>query len=183
MTSSTPEVLAALEIRHGMDADVLTQHIAANFSGSLLSLRQLKPFIEEILRQFKHLPKKKSVDGTYPAIAGYRTFNDVPAKCLTCHKAHAKRKPATHAFVIDPQNTGRPGWCWGVLHRKPRTVDYMLAGGNKHRTKKETVSTVPDAVAILEYVENHASDISIEQRKILAAGLEKVATRLKRSVK
>jgi len=74
MTSDLQAVLAVLDTRHEMDDESLSSHIQDNFSGSLLSLAQLQPLIVEILRRFKHLPRKQSVDGTLPTIAGYRTF-------------------------------------------------------------------------------------------------------------
>lgn len=74
MATDIQEVLATLDSRHEMDSDDLSNHIRDNFSGSLLSLKQLEPLITEVLRRFKHLPRKKSVDGTFPSIAGHRTF-------------------------------------------------------------------------------------------------------------
>jgi hypothetical protein len=68
------EVLAVLDSRREMDTQDLSNHIRDNFSGSLLSLAQLQPLIAEVLRRFKHLPRKKSMDGTLPTIAGHRTF-------------------------------------------------------------------------------------------------------------
>ena len=69
------EINAALDARHDeMTAEELTYLVQSNFSGSLLSLRQLKPFIEEIKRRFKHLPRKIGVDGQYRTIAGHRNF-------------------------------------------------------------------------------------------------------------
>lgn len=60
--------------RHELDAEALSEHIRANFSGSLCSLRQLDPFVREMLRRFKHLPRKRGVDGTYKNISGHRSF-------------------------------------------------------------------------------------------------------------
>jgi hypothetical protein len=72
---SAADVCAALEVRHNeMTAEELTHLVQSNFSGSMLSLRQLKPFIEEIRRRFRHLPRKVSVDGAYKTIAGHRNF-------------------------------------------------------------------------------------------------------------
>src|ERR1700737_865188 len=96
MPSDLQTVLDLIPERHTMSDDSLSKHIQDNFSGSLLSLRQLKPFIEDILRRFKRLPRKKSVDGTYPTIYGYRSFG---------------------AGKID-----KVGWCQGVLHRDERTA-------------------------------------------------------------
>jgi len=63
-----------LEQRYDMSADDLSNHIRQNFSGSLLSLKQLEPFIREMLRRFKRLPRKVGVDGKRRPIAGCTTF-------------------------------------------------------------------------------------------------------------
>ena len=76
MISDLQAVLIALAERHEMDVDVLSNRIRENFNGSMLSLKQLEPLVSEILRRFKHLPRKQEVDSTYPNIAGYRTFKD-----------------------------------------------------------------------------------------------------------
>src|SRR5580693_6539200 len=114
------EVLAVLDSRHEMDVEILSKRIQDNFSGSMLSLKQLKPLIVEILRCFKTMPRKKRLDGTYPTIAGHRSF---------C----AGKKDSV-------------GWCMGVMGCNARTVRYMLAGGNKNRgtlkSKMETVSVL-----------------------------------------
>jgi hypothetical protein len=156
MLTNIQEILATLDSRHELDSDDLTKFLYEHFSGSLLSLKQLQPLIAEVLRRFKTLPRKKSVDGTYPTIAGYRSFGV------------SKREPV--------------GWCQGVLHRNARTVRYMLAGGNtaKATPKKERVSA--DARTILKYLDEHVSDLNVTQQKILARGLTSVMTRLQGSI-
>jgi hypothetical protein len=76
MISDLQAALTAVAERHEMDVDVLSNRIRENFNGSMLSLKQLEPLVSEIRRRFKHLPRKQKVDGTYPNIAGYRTFKD-----------------------------------------------------------------------------------------------------------
>lgn len=68
------EINAALDTRYEMSAEELTRVILSNFSDSTLKLRQLKPFIEEIRRRFKHRPRKIGVDGKYTLVAGHKTF-------------------------------------------------------------------------------------------------------------
>jgi hypothetical protein len=69
------DVCSALDARHDeMTAEELTNLVQSNFSDSQLSLRQLKPFIEEIQRRFKHSPRKIGVDSEYKTIAGHRNF-------------------------------------------------------------------------------------------------------------
>ena len=157
MIDDMQATLATLDSRHEMDSDDLTKYLYENFSGSLLSLKQLHPLIAEMLRRFKRLPRKKSVDGTYPTIAGYRSFGV------------GKREPI--------------GWCQGVLHRNARTVRYMLAGGNKAKAtpKKERVSV--DARTIMKYLDEHICDLDLRQQRILARGLASFLTRLQGSIK
>jgi hypothetical protein len=156
MIDDLQATLETLDSRHAMGSDELTKYLYENFAGSLLSLKQLQPLIAEVLRRFKQLPRKQSVDGTYPTIAGYRSFGV------------SNREPI--------------GWCQGVLHRNARTVRYMLAGGNKAKSqpKKERVSV--DAVAILKYLDEHISELDGTQQKILARGLTSFLTRLKRNI-
>lgn len=68
--------LALLENRHDIPPEELSNFIADNFGGNLLTLRQLEPYIVEINRRFRHLPRKASVDGKYKAISGHRNFKD-----------------------------------------------------------------------------------------------------------
>jgi len=75
MTPTTlQDDLELLAERHEVDADVLSDHIRKNFEGSVVSLKSLEPLVREILRRFRRLPRKKSVDGTYPSLGGYRSF-------------------------------------------------------------------------------------------------------------
>jgi hypothetical protein len=147
---SLQDALNTLEERHDVDVEVLSNHVRENFNGSMLSLRQLEPIISEILRRFKHLPRKIAVNGEYPTIAGHRTFKS---------------------------------WCDGVLHRTPRAVRYMLAGGNKKRqtSKQESVSPL-DAVAILNYLDRHVSKLDKTQRRLLSQGISQLLTRLEGSI-
>jgi hypothetical protein len=156
MATDIQEVLATLDSRHEMDSDDLTKYLYENFSGNLLSLKQLQPLIAEVLRRFKTLPRGKSVTGMYPTIAGYRSFGV------------SKREPI--------------GWCQGVLHRNARTVRYMLAGGNKAKSqpKKERLSV--DALTILKYLDEHVSELDGTQQRLLARGLTSFMTRLKGSI-
>lgn len=66
--------LQLLESRHEIAADELSEFVSANFGGNLLTLRQLEPYIVEIKRRFKTLPRKMGVDGTYKTISGHRSF-------------------------------------------------------------------------------------------------------------
>ncbi len=66
--------LQVLEQRHEMPAEDLSNFVSTNFGGNLLTLRQLEPFIVEIKRRFKTLPRKMQVDGTYKTISGHRSF-------------------------------------------------------------------------------------------------------------
>ena len=70
------QVLAVLDVRSDYETtgEQLTDYICSHFSGSLLSLRQLEPFIKEIKRRFKTLPRKRGVDGEYKTISGHRSF-------------------------------------------------------------------------------------------------------------
>jgi hypothetical protein len=159
MPSDLQTILQLVPERHEMDGDSLSNHIRDNFSGSLLSLKQLEPFVSEILRRFKRLPRKKSVDGTYSTISGYRSFG---------------------AGKID-----NVGWCQGVLHRSDRTVRYMLKGGNKKRkepkTQVESVSVL-DAAALLKYLDRHIGDLDSTQQKLLVEELAKTVARLEKSI-
>src|ERR1017187_207557 len=177
MSSDLEVVLALLPQRYEMAGDVLSQHIQDNFSGSLLSLSDLKPFIEEMLRRFKHLPRTQNVDGTHPNIAGFRTFGYTP-KCTKCHKP--KHEFTTHKFELDLEATKRLGWCKGTLNRDSRTVRYMLAGGNLKRSGggREIVSTLLDADAILQYLDNAISQLDTSQRKLVLQGLTRFVSRL-----
>jgi|CZKC01.1.fsa_nt_gi hypothetical protein len=199
MSSDLEVVLALLPQRYEMAGDVLSQHIQDNFSGSLLSLSDLKPFIEEMLRRFKHLPRTQNVDGTHPNIAGFRTFGYTP-KCQKCHKPkhdstnhefeaviekctkchQPEHEFTTHKFELDLEATKRLGWCKGTLNRDSRTVRYMLAGGNLKRSGggREIVSTLLDADAILQYLDNAISQLDTSQRKLVLQGLTRFVSRL-----
>ncbi len=71
--------LKLVEKRHDVSPEILTRYIADNFVGNLLTLRQLEPFISEVKRRFKILPRKKDITGNYKTIYGCRTFK---AWCL-----------------------------------------------------------------------------------------------------
>lgn len=183
MSSDLQTVLTTIDNRHEMADGDLTEYLAENFSGSLLSLKQLQPLISEILRRFKRLPRKQSVDGTYPTIAGYRTFGAVPEKCIKCHRPFKKHNDDDHSFELDLKTVGDIGWCQGVLHRCSRTVRYMLAGGNKSKASSGgRGKSIRSAEDILNYLDNHVSDLSKPQQKMLAQGLPQFLNRLKRSV-
>lgn len=74
--------LQLLAQRHEIADECLTDYIRQNFSGSLLSLRTLAPFIKEIRRRFRCLPRKRGVDGNFKMIAGCRTFKEFCSKVL-----------------------------------------------------------------------------------------------------
>jgi hypothetical protein len=52
----------------------LSEFVSANFSGNMLTLRQLSPFIQELKRRFKTLPRNKGVTGEFKTICGHRSF-------------------------------------------------------------------------------------------------------------
>lgn len=85
--------LELLNKRHEVPDEALTAHIAQNFSGSLLSLRQLAPFVAEIRRRFKILPRKRGVDGQHKTISGCRTFKSFCETVL-----HRKPRTVRHAL-------------------------------------------------------------------------------------
>jgi hypothetical protein len=66
--------LQLLEQRHETPSEELSDFVANNFGGNLLTLRQLEPLIIEMQRRFKSLPRKLGVDGKYKTIAGHRSF-------------------------------------------------------------------------------------------------------------
>ena len=72
-----------LDNRHTATNDVLNDYIQTRFGGNLLSLRQLEPFIREIRRRFKTLPRRKQLNGEYKTIGGCRNFK---SWCLTILK-------------------------------------------------------------------------------------------------
>jgi hypothetical protein len=65
-----------LDERHTADPEVLTKYIRMNFGGTLLSLRQLEPYLRELRRRFKLLPRKSGVNGEFKTIDGQRFFKD-----------------------------------------------------------------------------------------------------------
>jgi len=153
MADSIQDALQAIESRHEDDAETLSIRIQENFSGSLLSLRQLEPLIREILRRFKRLPRKAGVDGKFATIAGHRSFG--------------------------PGKVDKVGWCQGKLKRSDRTVRYMLSGGNRKRKEPrvETVSSL-DAATVLKTLDRNIGRLDANQQKILAHALPAVLSRL-----
>jgi len=97
---SLQDALRTLEERHDVDIEVLSNHVRENFNGSMLSLRQLEPVIGEILRRFKHLPRKMGVNGEYSTIAGHRTFKSWCAGVL-------KRTPRAVRYMLAGGNKNR----------------------------------------------------------------------------
>jgi hypothetical protein len=63
-----------LDERHTADAEVLTRYIRLNFGGTLLSLRQLEPYLSELRRRFKLLPRTRGVNHEFKTIDGQRFF-------------------------------------------------------------------------------------------------------------
>jgi len=57
-----------------MPSEELSNFVSTNFGGNLLTLRQLEPFITEIKRRFKTLPRKTGIDGKYKTIGKHRSF-------------------------------------------------------------------------------------------------------------
>lgn len=94
--ANVAEVLAALNTRHEDSDETLTAYVQSNFSGSQQSLRQLRPFLEEIARRFKHLPRKRQINNEYKTISGYRTFKDFCQGVLnrTAHRVRQILKEA-----------------------------------------------------------------------------------------
>jgi hypothetical protein len=167
MPSDTQAVLQLLSELHNIDDDTLSKRIQDNFCGSLLSLSQLKTPVQEVLRRFKCLLRKKSMDGRYPTISGYRSFG---------------------AGKID-----KVGWCQGVLGRSDRAVRYMLAGGNKRKEKisvlrlKAPKESSPDAQAFARKeayfwndFEDYINTLTSEQRKMFAQKLLQAAAQLEK---
>jgi hypothetical protein len=68
----TPD-LSLLDRRHEVPPEELSEFVSTNFGGNLLTLRQLEPFISEIRRRFKILPRKANLGG-YKTISGHRSF-------------------------------------------------------------------------------------------------------------
>ena len=66
--------LQLLENRHEIPAEELSEFISTNFGTNLLTLRQLEPYITEIKRRFKTLPRTLGVDGNYKTISGHRSL-------------------------------------------------------------------------------------------------------------
>lgn len=60
--------------RHDMDSESLTEFVIQNFEGNLLTLRQLEPFISEVKRRFRTLPRTPDVHGNRPTISGCKNF-------------------------------------------------------------------------------------------------------------
>jgi hypothetical protein len=159
MNSPTPKPMSALQAalaaiaeRHDVDVEDLSTHIQENFSGSLMSLKQLEPLVSEILRRFKRLPRKRNVDGTHPNIAGYRNFKSWCEGIL-------HRSDRTVRYMLNGGNKKR----------------------KDSKVQAESVSAL-DAAKILKYLDTHVSDLDLPQRKLLAQGLPQFLNRLKRSV-
>src|ERR1700687_2339553 len=66
--------LELLRNRHDAAPEELSAFVSANFNGNLLKLRQLEPFVREIKRRFKILPRNKNITGEYKTICGHRSF-------------------------------------------------------------------------------------------------------------
>jgi hypothetical protein len=123
MISDLQAALTAIAERHDVDVEDLSVHIQENFSGNLMSLKQLEPLVSEILCRFKHLPKKRKVDGTYPNIAGYRTFKKW---CLGV----LNRSDRTVRYMLNGGNKNRKGFKIGVA-----TVSVLDIDGVMHYLK------------------------------------------------
>jgi hypothetical protein len=66
--------LSLLARRYEVSPEELSEFVSANFGGNLLTLRQLEPYITEVKRRFRLLPRKAGIDGKYKVIAGHRSF-------------------------------------------------------------------------------------------------------------
>ncbi|SRR6266849_5880653 len=152
MLSDLQTVLERLPERHEMVDDALSRHIQDNFCGSLLSLRQLKPFVQEILRRFKRLPRKKSMDGTYPTISGHRTFRSWCGGVL-------HRSDRTVRYMLKGGNKKRQA--------------------SKGQT--ETVSSL-NADAILKYLTKFIPKLNPHQQEILTAELKRLLADVRKSL-
>ena len=148
------EINAALDARHDqMTADELTYLVQSNFSGSLLSLRQLKPFIEEIKRRFKHLPRKVGVDGNYKTIAGHRNFKSWCAGILN------RTDRAVRYMLVKAQ--------------KPK--DKKEKKGEEQKTK-ETISAVSERVK--KYLQNQVDRFEGSERVEILENIFNVITEM-----
>ncbi len=152
MPSDLQTVLQLLPERHEMDGDALSNHIRDNFCGSLLSLRQLKPFVQEILRRFKCLPRKKSMDGTYPTISGHRTFKSWCGGVL-------HRSDRTVRYMLKGGN------------KKRKTSDGQV----------DTVSAL-DADAILKYLTKFVGKLHPQQKELLTEELRRLLYEVRKSL-
>jgi hypothetical protein len=102
--------LRLLERRHDMPPEELSEFVSVNFGGNLLTLRQLEPFITEIKRRFKTLPRKAGVDGKYKMIGGHRSFKswchgvlgrtDRTVRYMLSKSKNEERKPNKEAETI-----------------------------------------------------------------------------------
>jgi hypothetical protein len=68
--------LMLLQERHDTPSEELANFVQTNFGGNLLTLRQLEPYITEIKRRFRVLPRKPGVDGRFKTISGQRNFKN-----------------------------------------------------------------------------------------------------------
>jgi hypothetical protein len=102
--------LKLLNNRHDASPAELSEFVASNFGGNLLTLRQLEPFITEIKRRFKILPRNAAVDGSYKTIGGHRSFKswchgvlgrtDRTVRYMISKSKKEEQKPAKEAETI-----------------------------------------------------------------------------------
>jgi len=111
--------LALIGTRHDIDVEELSGHVAAHFQ--LLTLRQLLPFIKEMRRRFRHLPRR-SIDGVRPSIAGCVTFGEWCWKVL-------RRTPRTVRYLLQEKPEKPKG------KKLPPDANAILSYVEKHASK------------------------------------------------
>ncbi len=141
--------LQLLDNRHEIPVEELSSYVSTSFNGNLLTLRQLEPFIAEIKRRFRTLPRNMGVDGKYKMIAGHRSF-----------KSWCKG-------VV-----GRTDRCVRYMLAKAKNQE------KKSKDKAETISVVLNRIVtyIKRQGENHPNAIDTQTEKLI---LEILTNRLK----
>jgi hypothetical protein len=144
--------LQLLENRSTLPADDLSKHIQDNFGGSLLSLRQLEPFISEMLRRFKRLPRKVGVDGNRPTIAGCTSFK------IWC------------STVLH-----RTDRCVRYMLKRSQS-------GTIKKTKTEKLSAKHTSARVLKYLDRQLSNANEAERTFLVQEISKTLEGYQRKV-
>jgi hypothetical protein len=148
------DINAALDARHDeMTAEELTYLVQTNFSGSLLSLRQLKPFIEEIKRRFKHLPRKMGVDGEYKKISGHRNFK------FWCASILHRSDRAVRYMLAKASNTPNKN----KLEDETETISVVSARVGKYLTDRAKKFEGSERIQFLKAVEKIVKELHDEE--------------------